>query len=513
MSIDDLRADRTMRGRGAFLWGGLRAPGAKAAAVLLIAMMPAPARCGLCPGPDVSPAVQASAELFGTGSETLSGPGAQIGMAAFGAAVLISVLLLYHRVRFRRRAIGAIQQALMLAEKGERSPEVLSVSAELGHEAGAWNKLLEEKQELQKQMTLECARESLGASQRGESELGAACDVMSQGLILVDENLIARYANGAAAVLLQVERDAIVGGDITEVIKHENVVEAIRAAAIGPVHKRAIVEVQNTPPHRAGVFRFIVRPVRREDSGVAMIIIDDITQQRVAQESRDAFLAQAAHELRTPLTNIVLSVETGLEEGQKNPAALAGSLNVINQEARRLERIVADILSISQIEAGSFKITRDDVRLEVLFEQIQADYEAQAKEKGIDLMFDLPPKLPVIQADRDKVALALHNLLGNALKYTPTGGQVTVIAEVRDDQVTIEVTDTGIGISQSDTTRIFERFYRAQDRRVAETTGSGLGLALAREVVRLHGGDITVDSEVDKGSTFAMTLPLSRDVA
>jgi two-component system sensor histidine kinase VicK len=109
--------------------------------------------------------------------------------------------------------------------------------------------------------------------------------------------------------------------------------------------------------------------------------------------------------------------------------------------------------------------------------------------------------------------LALHNLVGNALKYTPEGGRVAINVEVSPKQILVSVADTGIGISPEDAERIFERFYRAKDPRVAKITGTGLGLTLAREVVRMHGGDITVESQIDQGSTFTMTLPAKVEAA
>ncbi|MBY0261179.1 MAG: ATP-binding protein, partial [Phycisphaerales bacterium] len=109
--------------------------------------------------------------------------------------------------------------------------------------------------------------------------------------------------------------------------------------------------------------------------------------------------------------------------------------------------------------------------------------------------------------DRDKVVMALHNLVGNAVKYTPAGGQVLVRASADAQTLTIDVADNGIGIKEDEQPLVFEKFYRAKDRRIAGVTGTGLGLAIAREVVRLHGGDITLSSAIDKGSTFTMTLP------
>jgi signal transduction histidine kinase len=119
----------------------------------------------------------------------------------------------------------------------------------------------------------------------------------------------------------------------------------------------------------------------------------------------------------------------------------------------------------------------------------------------------MPPKLPVIRGDRDKIAMSLHNLIGNAFKYTPQGGSVTISVEESPTSLAVRVADTGIGIATEEAERIFEKFYRSKDRRIAKITGTGLGLSIAREVVRLHGGDITVDSHLDKGSTFTLTLP------
>ncbi len=430
---------------------------------------------------------------------------------------LVALLLVFRRIGIRLRGAGAICQSLLAIKHGEKSASALVVSPKFGPEADAWNNLLAEKEDLNKKVILWQVKETLFSRSGGNNDLDAACDVLSQGLILVDANEKALYANGAASVFLQTTRDDLLKADISRFIDDQKVLEAIRHAAVGPTYKRSILEVQREVQRNDSatreILRFIIRPVRREDAGIAMVIIEDITQQKVAEASRNAFLAQATHELRTPLTNIRLYVETALEEGEEVSSTIAKSLNVINEESRRLERIVSDILCVSEIEAGSFKAKRDDVRFDVLLEQLKDDYEPQAKEKQIDFTLDLPPKLPVLQVDRDKMSLALHNLVGNAFKYTPDHGRVAVSAMVDKHQITIDVADTGIGISEADAGRIFEKFYRANDKRIADITGSGLGLALAREVVRLHGGDITVQSELNKGSTFTMTLPVLEEAA
>ena len=453
---------------------------------------------------------------------------AQAGVGVIGAASLLLTLVMYRKFRAQHRAIGAVREALLCAARGERAPAVLSVNPALGAEAAPWNALVEELDVLRRQTHLDQVRKAVGSRRDGggsggsggggggggRSDLDAAFDAMPQGLILVDEHFKVRYANGAAAVFLQAKREQLPNTDVSRWIAQEEVLAGLRGVGDGTLRRKTTVEVEQKSAGGAPtVLRFTIRPVRREDSASAMVMIEDITQQKVANESRNHFVAHATHELRTPLTNIRLYVETAIDEGERDPSVRGKCLNVINQEARRLERIVGEMLSVAEIEAGSLKIARGDLRLDQLFEELMADFEQQAREKNLRLNLRLPPKLPVLQADRGKVAVALHNLIGNALKYTPEGGEVTVSVEAGARELVVTVTDTGIGISEDDQPRVFERFYRARDPRVEKITGTGLGLTLAREVARLHGGEITLTSELDKGSTFTLTLPCPAEAA
>ena len=434
------------------------------------------------------------------------------GIGAVCVVALVTLMLMHRRFRLTFRGIWAVRQALAAYHDGQRTPSALKVNPDWGVEAQAWNDLLDQTDQAQRQTALARTQETLRLHGRSSSDLSAACDALSQGLILVDANMQALYANSAAAVLLRTRNETIEGTDVGALIQEEHVVAAVREATERPLQRRQIFEVERHDDTSHVLLRFIVRPVRREDSAAVMIVVEDITQQRAAENARNAFVAQATHELRTPLTNIRLYAEMGLDEGQGDPATQANCLSIINQEAGRLDRIVGAILSVAEIEAGSLRLNLDDVRLEDLFASLQVDYAAQAREKQINLEFHLPPKLPVIHGDREKVALAIHNLLGNALKYTPDGGSVTVTVDCDEDRFTVAVADTGIGIAEEDCQRVFEKFYRSPDTRVSKIEGSGLGLAIAREVVRLHGGDITVESEPDKGSTFTLTLPVTEGV-
>lgn len=491
-------------------------------------------------------------EIPGRGSATveLSAPAlgatwqpweAQVGLGAIGTGCMLALLLIYRRMRARLRAMGAIREALLCKHAGETTFAALSVNAEpIGRrgqpapEAVAWNELVAENERMHQQLLvtqIQNSRSSNGGS--GMSDLENVCDAMWQGLLLVDNQMHITYANGAAAVLLRAKRDGMIGCEVSSITADDALLDPIRKVVDGTIRRRVTSEIKlvhkdadqkpaeggEAPAHQApglekcSILRFNVRPVRRGDTAAAMVIIEDVTQQRLAEDARNAFVAQATHELRMPLTNIRLYSESALDEGERDVAVRSKCLNVINQESKRLERIVGDMLSVAEIEAGTLKIRMGEVRLETLFDELNNDYQAQAKEKSVSLSFNLPPKLPAIKGDRDKIVLALHNLIGNAIKYTPSGGSVDVNVEVTDKQLVVDVVDTGIGIREEEAELIFQKFYRSKDERIAGMTGSGLGLAVARDVIRLHRGDIAVRSQINEGSTFTLMVPTLLEAA
>lgn len=437
----------------------------------------------------------------------------QTAQMAIACLALASMLLVHRHARFRLKAIGAIHEILLAVKDDDADISTLQLDPNLGLEAVAWNRLLGDRQNMQVSSAIQRVKEAVHERSETAGVLAVAFDTISYGLLLVNEQMQVEHINGAAAVLLQVQRDQVTCADASDVITDERVAAAIREAIEDPASKRVVIEVEQGGSVTGGVLKFTVLPIRHEDSHFGLITVEDVTQQRVAEAAMNSFLAKAAHELRTPLTNIRLFVEDALEHCERDTAATSKSLNIINEETQRLDRTVAEILSVSQIEAGSFELRRDDVHVDVLMQQLQADHEAQAQDRQIALEFDLPPKLPVLQADRDKIALALHNLMGNALKYTLEGGHVVVTAAVEKGRLSVSVSDTGIGIDSEEIEKVFDKFYRSKDPQATSVKGSGLGLAIAREVARLHSGDITVESELGKGSTFTLTLPMVEEGA
>jgi signal transduction histidine kinase len=439
------------------------------------------------------------------GSDTIRA--SSVGIVAVG---LVLTLLVYRRFRNRLGALAAIRESLHQVQSGERRTDCLRVGEQLGEEAEAWNTMLRERDELERSVcAIEVASITVGAG--GESlGLPVACNVLTHGLMLIDPEMNIEYANGAASIMLGTMRDELVGTKLSDHESHTQLVEAVAGVLGGSSSTRMVIELgdQGDLEISGSVIRANIALVEDEGVVLAVIFLEDITQQKLSSQSQNAFIAQATHELRTPLTTIRLYCDEAIDADEDDTQIVEKSLNVISSEARRLERIVGDMLCVSEIEAGSLSIRRDKLRTSQLFDELEHDYEAQAKEKSIELKFDLPPKFPTISADRDRLGQAMHNLLGNAIKYTPSGGSVTVVVNfAEDDAMTIAVTDTGIGIDESQQERIFERFTRADDRRINHVTGSGLGLALARQIARLHGGDITLESAIDEGSTFTMFIP------
>lgn len=491
---------------------------------------PSPEGAGVYP---IEIAGRGSASLVVRGGRDASAAAGDEWLIAAGACAVLTAAMAFGHNRLRRRLAGvvAVRRALAAVIAGEADPDVLRVADRFGPEAGAWNTIMSERAGVRDAAALERITDRLTAGPGGaaDADLAGACDALWQGVVLVDSQLHVKYLNGAAGVFLAdsgLKREDLVGKLFEELISDAKVVQAVRGTIEGRQRSRTVVEVSRTrepageaapgeqPERRGaagwsgGVLRFTVRAVRREDAHAAIVVIEDVTQQRVADEARNSFVAQATHELRSPLTSIRLYVEKLIDEDNLEAAERAQALNVISQEARRLERIVGDMLSVSEIEAGSMRLALGEVRVREMLTQLKEDYAAQALAKQQTLKFDLSPKLPVLKGDRDKLSLVVHNLLGNAIKYTPAGGNVTLRADVTASSLVLEFVDNGIGIKDEEQALIFDKFYRAKDKRLAGITGSGLGLTLAREVVRMHGGDIAVQSQVDKGSTFRVTLPL-----
>ncbi|MFK8111807.1 MAG: sensor histidine kinase [Rubripirellula sp.] len=247
---------------------------------------------------------------------------------------------------------------------------------------------------------------------------------------------------------------------------------------------------------------------RTGDSEGLAWIFNDVTQQQVATAARDDFLMTATHELRTPLSNLQAYAEALQEEEDLEIEKQKEFCNVINSEAIRLGRLVDQLLTVSQMEAGSMVISRHELAFLPMLEYAADHVRAQADQKGISITKNLSAKLPTVMGDRDKLQAALANLVGNAVKYSHNDGEVTLRCLADEHWVRIDIQDNGPGIPDAEQTKVFEKFYRGSSIRESDQRGNGLGLAFAREIAKLHGGEIELQSTAGEGCVFTMRLPV-----
>lgn len=234
---------------------------------------------------------------------------------------------------------------------------------------------------------------------------------------------------------------------------------------------------------------------------------DKITHAQAEAESKDRWLGFIVHELNSPLTTVIGFQELLLAgDAGRLDAEQARMLAVANRNARRLRSLVADLLLLSRVESGRFKLQVVPINVLELLTKALEDMRLSAQDKGLEIRAEVDV-LPVFTGDSDRLLQLIENLLGNAIKYTDVG-QVTLTADVKDGELQIAVSDSGIGIPEGELDSLFDRFYRASNIDEYGAPGTGLGLAICQIIADAHNGLIEVSSELGKGSTFTLRLPL-----
>jgi two-component system phosphate regulon sensor histidine kinase PhoR len=251
-------------------------------------------------------------------------------------------------------------------------------------------------------------------------------------------------------------------------------------------------------------------PIRRNDGTMAGIVMvfRDVSQQREIDRMKTDFISSVSHELRTPLTSIKAYAETMLYDRNMTEDTRNEFLQIINEESDRLTNLINGILEISRIESGTIEIVRKPVNVTTVISRAVADLVHLAGKKKIRLQTDISNTLPELLGDENKIHSMITNLVNNAIKFTPEEGLITVSAKFINEELVIKVADNGMGIPKDDLSKIFGRFYRVH-RPGKQIQGTGLGLAIVKEIVIRHDGRIDVESEVDKGSTFTVYLPVT----
>jgi two-component system phosphate regulon sensor histidine kinase PhoR len=335
------------------------------------------------------------------------------------------------------------------------------------------------------------------------AQLTAVLANMADGVLIVDERDRVRLINDAASTLLDTTREQALGLSFAQVARHHELIDFWRECRGAGSERSELLEVGP----EALFWRVIVTPLEEKDPSACLVILQDLTELRRLQTIRQDFVGNISHELRTPLASLRALVDTLRDGALEDAPAAQRFLDLMETEVDALTQIVQETLELSRIESGRVPLRLAPTPVNDLILPVLKRLRPQGERAGLDIGLDLREDIPPVLADRERVQQVISNLLHNAIKFTPSGGRITISAEPVGEEVTISVSDTGVGISPQDLPRVFERFYKAD--RARSGGGTGLGLAIAKHIVQTHGGRIWAESVEGKGSTFSLSLPTS----
>lgn len=424
----------------------------------------------------------------------------------FRSMLIVIIPFLIIAFIFSRKFIVPIQKVEQFTHKvckGELPGTLLVESNdEVGQLAENINRMVLEHQE-----KIRSAHEEKG-------KLESAFASMTEGVLVLDDQNRIELVNKSLKDIL--------GKEYTTDIVNKTPIEAFRSVALEDAlnhfrESRTPVFQEITFGDENPVILDVTISAVHGLSGGAektMMVFHDVTRLKKLERIREDFVVNVTHEIKTPLTAIIGFIET-LQQGvpdEKEPAVRF--LRIISENAYRLNRLVDDLLTLSSIELGEVKLRLEGVSLGVVMKSVLPVVEAKAAEKFLTIDEKIPEGLPLILADRDKASQVLLNILDNAVKFTPDGGRISIMAS--DDGksfVIIKIIDTGVGIPKSEIPRLGERFYRVDKTRARELGGTGLGLSIVKHLMRVHHGSMEIESQIGKGTTVSLYFPIYQKFA
>ncbi|MDP2349628.1 MAG: ATP-binding protein [Chloroflexota bacterium] len=329
----------------------------------------------------------------------------------------------------------------------------------------------------------------------------AADDLIPVGILRIEDGRVLR-ANARAHGLLSIAQGRLVGRTVMEAFLDARIETLLAGLASDGT---ATAEIRGPEPER----RTIAVRAHRPQRDALIVVLEDVSELRRLQQIRSAFIDNLSHELRTPLSTVSLLAETLARDAESNdvPPKMRERIARIEVETGHLVQMVNELLDLARIEGGSRLDLVDGIDLGRLAGSSAERLRLFAERQGVTLAVAVDPGTPRIRGDEARLGQVVVNLVHNAVKFSPDGGEVIVKVSHTPDAVQVSVIDHGIGIAAADRDRVFERFYKA-DRARVRGGGTGLGLAIARHIVEGHGGRIRVESEEGRGSTFSFTIPL-----
>jgi len=420
-----------------------------------------------------------------------------MGWIAFYALVAVGLIV---ALAVWRKWISPWKDARELADDivEQRPPRkfLISGNPEARHVGLALEKLMDRRGDLEKRV-----RESESSAQ---TILGA----MPDGLAVVDERRTVQLMNPELRRIFGIA-EKLSGGTLLELVHNASVDRlALEAIRVQEPQRDSIELSRGGSEPRELEITAVPFGENSPDTKGAVILFRDVTHFRKVEKMRRDFVANVSHELRTPLSIFRGYLETLIDDPHQPPGELLRILEVMERHSNRLNALVEDVLSLARLESPGMEMTLSEVDLPELLHSIMRDWEKRLAAKQLKSHLNFPGNLPRLRADETRLQELIYNLLDNAVKYSKAGGTVFLRAEPAGDSIRISVADQGIGIPESDLPRIFERFYRADKSRSSEHSGTGLGLSIVKHIAQLHGGNVEAQSELGKGTTISVLLPV-----
>jgi two-component system, OmpR family, phosphate regulon sensor histidine kinase PhoR len=350
----------------------------------------------------------------------------------------------------------------------------------------------------------ELERQIAGRESGTQTILGA----MQDGLLVVDARSRITLMNPTFQQLFEL-RDPAIDVPLVEAVRHATLDQLVTETLRNGVAMRSELSVADSRTHGERHIEVSAVPIKKADDEItgAVVLFHDFTELKQLDQIRREFVANVSHELRTPLSILRGYIEVLFDEPELPREELTRILSIMDRHSKRLERLVGDLLSLAELESSQAKLELGVVRVDELFNNLVRDWKEKLSAKNLKLLVDLPSETLTLQADGTRLEEVLHNLLDNAVKFSPQNGQIRLRATPSDSNMVLSVTDYGIGIGKEHLSRIFERFYRADKARSRELGGTGLGLAIVKHIAQLHGGWVEADSELGRGTTIRVVLP------
>src|SRR5882762_4446654 len=390
-----------------------------------------------------------------------------------------------------------IEQLISQIARSERPSTFLINGGRDPHRVGlALENIFARQQELEIQIA--------GRESGTQTILGA----MEDGLLVVDARNRITLMNPTFQKLFEL-RDPAVGVPLVEAVRHATLDQLIAETLLTGEAMRGELSLADSRTRSERHIEVSAVSIKSADDEVtgAVVLFHDITELRQLDQIRRDFVANVSHELRTPLSILRGYIEVLFDEPQTSREELTRILSIMGRHSKRLQRLVDDLLSLAQLESSHAELEIGVVRMDELFNNLIRDWKEKLTGKNLKVIVDLPSETLTLRADGTRLEEVLHNLLDNAVKFSPDNGQIRLCGTRCGSNVVMSVADNGIGINKEQLPRIFERFYRADKARSHELRGTGLGLAIVKHIAQLHGGRVEAESEPGHGTTIRIVLP------